>query len=934
MEKLKGRILIGGVGVATFIGSTLFPSYAKADDSKPLEQDDSDNNQQLPTSTSEEEVRNEPPINTESVNIGFEELTSQTETIDISMPVAMQDGVYVPRDVAATSRSERAGMINAGIAEPKEDSIVYNDDIQNPIADTKAIIESTNNLSTIDSIATEVLDIPDRISRTVSSVVNGDNVSNPAPEDVIQTSTQFDVGRQLTAARSTTNTETHSIPTGTIGLLSGDQIVPIKLSPGVSLKSDADGTYVFTADTSVIEVAKTPEVLDSQSETIPLPGPPSEISNVNINSSQSLPELNATGATGNSTYMEKLNSLNFGPEPSSVVAMRNSVSISESGGLEKRSSEWSTKIKWLEEVTSKVITEDLYQAFKKDGIDKSIADLNIFAPELPGSKLDGIPCIVLHWTAGISSDPQQLAISMLNRDITSNVQSFLLQDGTLHLVTPTVDTKAYHAAGANECFGIENVANDALDLTPEQAISSAFMARYLHEEYGMDVHRDVAASLLKRNKYGDLVMPNEDAAGSIKSHNEISESSRTGKVDVTTEFTNLVYNLTVKSIEGSRVTTSNNNQLPENTNLLQSSNEIVARSSPQALSSGDNSTPSYSARNIVDENGFVDPSGIVIIRDPSLLEIVRNTKEDSINSFSPGNFGIIPNINRDASSQHVENNGMQNTENSISAENETTISTTSSLSSEARNELDRSYQDMVTRRGKQYADEQFNNLSEGSRKILQSLEPYEVRDAHAAISLRDQYPSSSSYQPQLAAFSPTLDAKGIVGRAMVAYEMVFNQAPDKARVETLSAYVCRSGTVLDPKNTVEAASGYSGRESGFNPAASGDNKTETAHSISPGLLQILNLNPVIDTNTYDGVRDVDANYDPLQAFIHAFEMVKARCDSGDSPFADWESGTWKSNPAAIQHDIDRFSEFLGIIRSSGAYDSLMANYSTGRLVNA
>jgi hypothetical protein len=939
----KQRIILTAAGAATFIGSAMLPNYVRADDGNlPDQQSPDDSKQKLADSDIAEESTTQTE---EDSSINFEESSPQTVPVDTSLPVAIQDGVYVAREVEATSRSERAGMAKAGITVSDiGDDRLPSQTVQNPIADTNAIIASSKDKSTVDTVVAQVLDAPGRILNTVKSITTDGSEAGLDIVDNIQTPAQQQPDAQINNLNTFSSVSEQRIPRGTLALVNGDQFVPIKLSTGVSLQSDADGTYVFSADSQLNNTAQTPQIPQEPTfQQASTPITPTASSNDSFEPAiQSSPAANTEIISDGSSYKDLLSSLTFGPEPSSVVALRNSVSINEPNGLVKRSSEWSNKVKWLEEVTVPKISEDLYQAFKRDGIDKSIASLNIFAPELPGTKLEDIPCVVLHWTAGISSDPQQLAISMLNRDTTSNVQSFLLQDGTLYLATPTVDTKAYHAAGANDCFGIENVANDALDLTPQQAITASFMVRYLHEEYGMDVHRDIAASLLAgRNQYGNLRMPNEDAAGTVMSHSEIEESSRTGKVDATTEFANLVYSLSIHSMENAAGAVFNNGT-PGGTSsdVQQDTDSSQASAQPQGMSNGLSSNQNYSTQSIEDEEGFVNPSGIMVIRDAALIDIVRDSDNGQNNGFSPGVVALNPGLQEQTNPinpHSIPDTTIGNVEDQVFAVDIAPVTSNlglPELSSGVRNEFDRTYKDMITRRGKEYADNLFGNLSEGSKKILQSMQPYEVIDANEAIALRDRYPGMGSYLPKLLELSSPLDPETIVGYSIVAYDAVFNKTGDQASIETLPAYICRSGVVLDPRTTIEKESGYSGRESGFIVENTGDNKTETAFSVSPGLLQILNRNPVIDLNTYDGVRDVDANYDPLQAFIHGFEMVKSRCDAGDSSFADWESVNWKSDQKAIQHDIDRFSEYLGIIRSSGAYDNLMNQYFSGRLVSA
>jgi hypothetical protein len=147
----------------------------------------------------------------------------------------------------------------------------------------------------------------------------------------------------------------------------------------------------------------------------------------------------------------------------------------------------------------------------------------------------------------------------------------------------------------------------------------------------------------------------------------------------------------------------------------------------------------------------------------------------------------------------------------------------------------------------------------------------------------------------------------VLARARVAHEVVFGD---------------RYGTSIYSwekiKEDVERIVAFSNRESLRYPGAVGDFKTEGENSGSGGLVQILNWDVSIDPNTYEGIRDFDANLDPLQNLVHAFQMVEGSRENGRSAFADWESG-WKTDEGR-RADMERYEENLERIRQQGIYN--------------
>jgi hypothetical protein len=209
--------------------------------------------------------------------------------------------------------------------------------------------------------------------------------------------------------------------------------------------------------------------------------------------------------------------------------------------------------------------------------------------------------------------------------------------------------------------------------------------------------------------------------------------------------------------------------------------------------------------------------------------------------------------------------------------------------------------------GSRDASEIVDDLSIHSQKILNSIPAYAPVSPYDAASLRENNPGFSEYFPQLEDNDRQLSDREVLARAIVAHEIVFGE---------------RYGSEYLPdkiKSDVEKITAFSNRESLRYPGAVGDYKTESSNSGSSGLIQILNWDVNINPQSYDGVRDFDANLDPIQNLIHAFQMVDSNRAQGRPAFADWESG-WKSDEGR-RADMEIFEEHLGRIRSEQIYDS-------------
>lgn len=292
-----------------------------------------------------------------------------------------------------------------------------------------------------------------------------------------------------------------------------------------------------------------------------------------------------------SSYREYLGTMQASSSPQDVVNLQ-SVSVYDGDGLLRRSAAYESKMTWLNENTPQYVTPAAYAAFTDNGIDKSLAGENIFAPELPGTKLSSLECYTMHWTAGITDDPKRAAEMMLARERTANVQLMTMQDGVPYLITETLDTKAFHAGAANNtCVGNEIVGNDLLDFTPQQTLSNIFLTVYLHREFGMPLFRDIdKIEGQPRNQYGDYTPLDygDDLSGPI-GHVEVPDSH---KLDPTVMYVNFVYEQAVllnNMLDGQSTTTET---LPEHP--MQSTGNTI-----QTLSYiNDNTTPTLGGLSI------------------------------------------------------------------------------------------------------------------------------------------------------------------------------------------------------------------------------------------------------------------------------------------------------------------------------------------------
>lgn len=93
----------------------------------------------------------------------------------------------------------------------------------------------------------------------------------------------------------------------------------------------------------------------------------------------------------------------------------------------------------------------------------SVSSNNSYTNTWTGSKID-VKCIVLHWTAGPSTQSVEEFINVMNGRGLS-VQYFVAGSGTVYALTPTPDTLAFHAKDANSsCIGMEIAGLGADDL--------------------------------------------------------------------------------------------------------------------------------------------------------------------------------------------------------------------------------------------------------------------------------------------------------------------------------------------------------------------------------------------------------------------------------------------------------------------------------------
>jgi hypothetical protein len=211
--------------------------------------------------------------------------------------------------------------------------------------------------------------------------------------------------------------------------------------------------------------------------------------------------------------------------------------------------------------------------------------------------------------------------------------------------------------------------------------------------------------------------------------------------------------------------------------------------------------------------------------------------------------------------------------------------------------------------GNRPVSEIVDDLSDYSQRILNSISAYAPLNPYQAAELRQNNSGFSAYFPQLENADRQLSDLEVMARARVAHEIVFG---DRYGVDDYSEEKIKSD--------VERIVAFSNRESLRYPGAVGDYKTEGNNSGSSGLVQILNWDVSIDSQAYEGVRDFDANLDPVQNLVHAFQMVDSNRQSGKSAFADWESG-WKDDEGR-RRDMEIYEENLSRLRQQGIYNQV------------
>lgn len=210
--------------------------------------------------------------------------------------------------------------------------------------------------------------------------------------------------------------------------------------------------------------------------------------------------------------------------------------------------------------------------------------------------------------------------------------------------------------------------------------------------------------------------------------------------------------------------------------------------------------------------------------------------------------------------------------------------------------------------GSRNANEIVDDLSLHAQQLLNSIDAYAPVSPYTAASLRQENPSYTPYIKQLQNVDRRLSEQEMFARAKVAHEIVFGERYGSEYAEDKI------------KSDVERLVAFSIRESQRYPGAVGDYKTESENSGSSGLMQILDWDVKIDPANYEGIRDFDANLDPMQNLIHAFQIVDQNRQKGRSAFADWESG-WKSDEGR-RSDMEKYEENLDRIRQEGIYDKI------------
>lgn len=221
-----------------------------------------------------------------------------------------------------------------------------------------------------------------------------------------------------------------------------------------------------------------------------------------------------------------------------------SVNVYAPDGLRTRSAAYQQKVTWLSETTASYITPEAFFAFATDGIDKTLAQKDIFASERSSRTLSG-KCVVLHWMGGKAPDAEAAARAMLNRDVIASANYFLMSDGKLAQAIPNDFGVAYHA-GAElnyDCWGIEIEGFDALDFTPQSHLSIVNWVVYKHRVQGMALERNIAAiEALGFDSYNDYAtsnVPDDSIFGTVKGHKEAPQAR--GKQDPLSSYVNLVF---------------------------------------------------------------------------------------------------------------------------------------------------------------------------------------------------------------------------------------------------------------------------------------------------------------------------------------------------------------------------------------------------------
>lgn len=245
------------------------------------------------------------------------------------------------------------------------------------------------------------------------------------------------------------------------------------------------------------------------------------------------------------SYSDVLASIQEPPDTALVQELKK-ISVRSPGGLRERSKGYAEKVDWLEEHARQYVTPQNYLAFANDGIDTSLAELDVFKNERSSKELSG-SCIVFHWMAGMAPSAEDAAKWMAARDITASANYFTMEDGTVHQAMPNDRNVAYHAGPEinYDCWGVEKEGNDALDFTIRGVVSDAMLILQRHQEAGMPLERNVVAiEALGLDHYNDWATSNvQDRSifGSVQAHKEAPRAN--GKIDALSRYVNLIYSL-------------------------------------------------------------------------------------------------------------------------------------------------------------------------------------------------------------------------------------------------------------------------------------------------------------------------------------------------------------------------------------------------------